>query len=65
MTPHGQPIVWICERCDSESASYPGTMPRGWSKTPAGAVRCRLCIHNSVAAMKRAQQKREEREQDE
>jgi hypothetical protein len=54
MTPHGEPVVWICERCDREGAAYPGVMPRGWTKTAAGAVRCGACNHNSVAAGKRA-----------
>jgi hypothetical protein len=59
MTPHGEPIVWICERCDHEGAAYPGAMPRGWVKTPAGSIRCGSCNHNSVAAIKRAKMKQE------
>ena len=59
MTPHGEPVVWVCERCGREGAAYPSQgMPRDWAKTPAGAVRCKWCGRNSVAAAKRVEKRK-------
>jgi len=65
VTIHGDPVVWICERCDSEQAAYPGAMPRGWVKIPSGAIRCPGCLHNSAAAAKRAKMKARGQKSDE